>query len=373
MKVALVAALPDPTRWSMQLYHDRLREEMRPLLRPGEELISLPAAPERWKADLSSAPGKLRRYFQQYVFYGPNIRAANADVYHILDHGYCNLLPFLKEKKTVVCFHDALLPRLAAGDLPVWNFRQTSVWAQRYCLSLLPRADAVVTPTEFSRREMLEFCPGMDADKTGVVPMGVETVFEKKFSQPEIDEFRRKHNLKGKVLLMAGRTDAHKNTEGTLRVAAKLARKMPDGITLLKTGSDLTPDQKERMKKLEIESFFRFIGSVESSRLPLVYQASDLLLHLSFYEGFGFPVLEAMKSGVPAVVAACGSLPEVAGGAALQVDPLDEEGAAEACRRMLTDVKLRESFIDKGRERASSFSWARTARETLEIYRKLHA
>ncbi len=111
-----------------------------------------------------------------------------------------------------------------------------------------------------------------------------------------------------------------------------------------------------------------FPGYVVQQELPLWYNAADLFVYPSRYEGFGLPVLEAMACGTPVVTTNVASLPEVAGDAALLVSPDDESQLLEAMRRALSEVSLRQEMVTKGLAHAADFTWARTARQTLDTY-----
>jgi glycosyltransferase involved in cell wall biosynthesis len=105
--------------------------------------------------------------------------------------------------------------------------------------------------------------------------------------------------------------------------------------------------------------------------LDALYRGASAFAYPSLYEGFGLPVLEAMARGVPCVVSSSSSLPEVAGEAAIPVDPRSVPGIAEGLQRVLTDAELSDRLRDAGRARAARFSWDETARRTLEVYRSL--
>ena len=107
-------------------------------------------------------------------------------------------------------------------------------------------------------------------------------------------------------------------------------------------------------------------GFVEEKDKEYIYRLADLFVYPSFYEGFGFPPLEAMSHGVPAITSNVSSLPEAVGDSAIMVDPYDLDELANAIENVLTDDKLRDILIKKGFERIKKFSWQRCARETLE-------
>jgi len=113
-----------------------------------------------------------------------------------------------------------------------------------------------------------------------------------------------------------------------------------------------------------------FPGYIPLEELPLWYNAAELFVYPSLYEGFGLPVLEAMACGTPVVASRTSSLPEVVGEAGMLVDPRDIGGLAEAMERALMDEGKRREMREKGLRRAGEFSWERTARETARVYRR---
>jgi glycosyltransferase involved in cell wall biosynthesis len=129
------------------------------------------------------------------------------------------------------------------------------------------------------------------------------------------------------------------------------------------------PQSRARVEALDLGDKVRFLGTVPEQDLPALYSGAVLFVFPSEYEGFGLPVLEAMACGTPVVCSNRSSLPEIAGPAAVYVDPEDSSAIAAGLARVLEDDDLRESLSAQGLERARTFSWERTARETLRIYR----
>ncbi|MFN8529388.1 MAG: glycosyltransferase family 1 protein [Anaerolineae bacterium] len=125
------------------------------------------------------------------------------------------------------------------------------------------------------------------------------------------------------------------------------------------------------IRDLNMSDYVHLIGYADDADLPTLYSEAICVATPSLYEGFGFPVLEAFKCGTPVVTANVSSLPEVAGDAALMVDPLDVEGLAHALKRLIEDVTLREQLITKGAARAAEFTWERSAATLLEVYARL--
>jgi len=122
------------------------------------------------------------------------------------------------------------------------------------------------------------------------------------------------------------------------------------------------------VRELALEEHVLLPGYVPREELPLWYNAADLFIYPSLYEGFGLPALEAMACGTPVITSNVSSLPEVVGEAGLTVGPNDVEGMAEALQRVLTDAPLRMELRSKGLQRAASFTWSRAAAETVAVY-----
>lgn len=114
-----------------------------------------------------------------------------------------------------------------------------------------------------------------------------------------------------------------------------------------------------------------FTGYISDGDLPALYNAADLFVYPSLYEGFGLPPLEAMACGCPVITSNTSSLHEVVGDAGIMVDPYDVDRLADAMHKVLSNDGLREDMIKKGLERAEMFSWEKTARETLKVYEEV--
>jgi glycosyltransferase involved in cell wall biosynthesis len=123
------------------------------------------------------------------------------------------------------------------------------------------------------------------------------------------------------------------------------------------------------IEELDIGSSVTFIGHVGEDLLPYFYNASEIFVFPSLYEGFGFPPLEAMACGTPVICSNRTSLPEVVGEAALLFDPTDEEALTVQMERLLLDAELRESYSRRGLQHAQGFRWEVTAQQTIDVYR----
>jgi glycosyltransferase involved in cell wall biosynthesis len=231
-------------------------------------------------------------------------------------------------------------------------------------------ADAVLTDSRRSREDIVTHLR-VAPERVVVVPLAADRRF-RPMRAAEIDPVLTLYGVERPYILYVGSLEARKNLRRLLEAYARL-RQWSGHWTLVIVGArrvDASPIF-ETARQLRLESHVRFTGYVDDHHLPALYAGADLFVFPSLYEGFGLPVLEAMASGTPVVTSNSSSLPEVAGDAALLVDPTCVEALAEAMRRVLNDAELQADLCGRGLERAAEFSWERTARETVEVYRKV--
>jgi glycosyltransferase involved in cell wall biosynthesis len=168
----------------------------------------------------------------------------------------------------------------------------------------------------------------------------------------------------------------YKNLEGVIKALAVLQKtSVKDSVEsspiLVKVGKGLTIEQRKLAQELGVATRIRELGVLNDEELQTIYWAADVLVFPSWWEGFGWPPLEAMASGTPVICSDRGSLGEVAGDAALIVNPEEPEEIAVAIARVLNEENLRRSLILKGMQRAKQFTWERAAEQTFEVYREV--
>jgi glycosyltransferase involved in cell wall biosynthesis len=300
-----------------------------------------------------------------YQLRAPFVRG---DVNHVVDHAYGHLLYTLDPRRTVVTFHDAIGLKAHRGDLRGAQKPRHLRLAQRFNLAGLRKAAAIICDSESSRRDFLSYVEYPEAQTT-VIPMGVDEAF---FRKPDGDARSHLGLARGPYILHVGHTRFYKNIPALFHVLAILTRTLRQEVKLLKVGEAFTPEQEKLAKELGVWDRVIHLGMIADDRLPDVYRCTDVLLFPSLDEGFGLPVLEAMASGVPVVASNRGSLPEVVGDAGILVDPKDHETMAKSIVAILDRPALREELREAGLKRARRFAWERTARLTLEVYRKVH-
>ena len=190
-------------------------------------------------------------------------------------------------------------------------------------------------------------------------------------ADPErMDLVRQRYQLDHPFVLYVGNIKPHKNIERLIDAFGRARIQGPDNLKLIIIGDEISkyPGLRQSVHKHKLDKHVRFLGFQPMETLAAFYRLARVFVFPSLYEGFGLPPLEAMACGAPVVTSNVSSLPEVAGGAALLVDPYDEEAIAAGIVRAVTDEALRADLIARGRERARSFSWAQSVRRIHEIY-----
>jgi glycosyltransferase involved in cell wall biosynthesis len=234
----------------------------------------------------------------------------------------------------------------------------TSPFIQLYYATILKRAChralRILTISEFTRSQIIDWS-GVPGDKVSNVWCGVDAAY-----CPEGDSYDHPFPY---VLCVSNRKP-HKNE---FRVVEAFARaRLDPQLHLVLTGSS-TPDLARCIAQHRLTSRVDFVGVVPEGKLPSLYRGAKALLLPSLYEGFGLPLLEAMACGVPAVTSNVTALPEIAGDAALLVDPTSVEHIALATEQIMTDSSLRQRLRDKGLSRAAQFSWSGTTAKVHDI------
>ena len=234
------------------------------------------------------------------------------------------------------------------------------------------RTDHIIAVSEATKHDLTQ--------RLGVPESKVTVIYEASSPQyrplPEEEAkqyVQRKFGLEEDFMLFVSTIEPRKNVPGLLQAYRRLLNSYKDDAKLVLVGGQgwLFDEVFGTVERLKLTEQVRFLGRVDTVDLPYLYNAARLLVQPSFYEGFGLSPLEAMACGTPVIVSNVSSLPEVVGDAGLRVDPENVSELAVGMHRLLTDEPLREEMIQKGLARAACFSWDKTARQTLEVYRKV--
>jgi alpha-1,3-rhamnosyl/mannosyltransferase len=272
------------------------------------------------------------------------LRRLHADLAHFL-----YAIPPGYRGRSVVTVHDLSFEHLA----DVMGFKDRLLFRTQVPRSVR-RADRVLTGSEWTKRDLIERYD-LAAERIVVTPYGVDPVYHPE--GPRAD---------GHYALFVGAIQPRKDPVNALEALALLN----GDLKLVLIGPDkLGGDQvRQAVDRLGLQQRVEWKGHVERDELSALYRGAAVLVFPSRYEGFGLPVVEAMASGTPVVATTAGAIPEVAGDAAVLVEPGDPVALAGGIERALAD---RERLVAAGLERARRYTWAETARQTLEVYREL--
>jgi glycosyltransferase involved in cell wall biosynthesis len=292
------------------------------------------------------------------------VRCEQIDVLHGLDQSGIPL--FFKTGKYVVTIHD-VIPLV----LP-WAFPLRHRWVLATALARIRKqAEMVIVPSTAAAEDVVRYLQ-VEQERVSVIPMGCDARFQPVEEPIRAAALRRRYDLPRRYILFVGTLEPRKNVKTLLQAFAQVIAEMPqDDLALVITGGNGwgREDYVAIVNALKIQDRVCFTGFVEDDHLPDLYRGALLFVYPSLYEGFGLPVLEAMACGTPAITSNRTSLPEVAGDAALLVDPTRPEALAEAMTSIMSDGELRQRLRAKGLARARAFTWDAVAEQTVAIYR----
>ena len=275
------------------------------------------------------------------------------------------VLPPLIKCRSVVTIHDCIhlmFPQYLPNRL-AYVYAKGSMWIAAR------KANRILTVSEASKRDILHFF-NVAPEKVVVIHNAIDERFMSPADPERMDLVRQRYQLDHPFVLYVGNIKPHKNIERLIDAFGRARIQGPDNLKLIIIGDEISkyPGLRQSVHKHKLDKHVRFLGFQPMETLAAFYRLARVFVFPSLYEGFGLPPLEAMACGAPVVTSNVSSLPEVAGGAALLVDPYDEEAIAAGIVRAVTDEALRADLIARGRERARSFSWAQSVRRIHEIY-----
>ena len=304
---------------------------------------------------------RFRFYYRQHRFFKsfsdtlpPNasrrllLGAPRADLFHAL-----NQRVDAPARRTVSTFHDLFV---MSGDYSAPDFCARFTQQARQAAE---NSDAIIAVSQFTASQV-ERLLGVDPRRIYVIPHGVHIPAALGASQRE------------NLVLFVGVIQRRKNVSRLVKAFERL----PPGWRLALAGASQGYGAAEELRAVE-ESPRRadidLLGHLSTEQLAALYARARIFAFPSLDEGFGMPILEAMAHGVPVITSRCSAMPEVAGDAALLVDPLDVDELADALSRLAADPALREDLIALGRARALQFTWGSAVAKTWAVYEKVMA
>jgi glycosyltransferase involved in cell wall biosynthesis len=282
-----------------------------------------------------------------------------------LFHAPHYVLPPLVRCRSVVTIHDCI-HLMFPQYLPN---RGALVYARAAIGLAARRAVRVMTVSESSKRDILRFVD-IEPDRIDVIYNAYDDRFGIEPLEDEVVRVRERYQLQDEFVLYAGNVKPHKNLERLIQAFALVRQRGLDHLKLVIIGDEMSKYTALRraVHRHQLHKYVRFLGYLPEETLAVMYRLAAVFVFPSLYEGFGLPPLEAMASGTPVVTSNVSSLPEVAGDAALLVDPYEPQAIAEGMLDVLTNETLRRDLRRRGVARAQQFSWEAAVRRVREIY-----
>lgn len=310
------------------------------------------------------ASKKYHKFFQQHYF-PSDLEREFVDVYHIPQNGI-GLSENISCKK-VVTIHD-LIPYV----LPETVGRGYLLKFLKEMPKIIDLADGIITVSECSKRDILKFFP-IDESKIFVTPLAADSKYKPLEKSMCRNKIKNEYQIEKPFVLYIGGFSPRKNVSSLITAFSKIHKNLEKDYDLVIVGANKDDSAllKQLSQNLDISSNIKFTGFVPEDLLPIFYNACDVFVYPSLYEGFGLPPLEAMSCGTPVITSDISSIPEVVGDGGILINPFDMENLMYSLEALLNDESIQEELSAKALERASNFSWEKTSEKTVEAYKKI--
>lgn len=287
------------------------------------------------------------------------------DIYHVPQNGIG--LPHEKLCPYVITLHDAIPLKMpeTVSDSYLRLFHEEMP-------KIIPLCDGIITVSEHSKKDIVEAF-NIPEDKVFVTYLASEPIYKQINKELSKLVIKKYYGIEGKLILYIGGFSPRKNILGIIKAFSKLNAKFNNQYKLVIAGKKGISYNiyKKHVENLNLEDKVLFPGYIEMQHIPYLYNASELFIYPSFYEGFGLPPIEAMACGIPVIASNTTSIPEILKDSCLYVDPYDIDDIYSKMYDVLTSKDLRNILIQNGFDRVSRLSWKETALSTLAAYRKI--
>ena len=344
-------------RSSMQLYSSKINwniKKFQPVLAKGYFVNKVSAA--------------IRLRYSKYFLYPRLVSKKNTDISHIIDQSYSYLLNFVDSNRSVVTVHD-LIPILGwKGTFPGLSYPHYPLLF-KLSIASLNKAKAIIAVSENTKKDLVQYC-GISPEKISVIYNGINKLFRALPIEEKVI-LRRKLNFPNKahIVLITGYQE-YKNHLTSFKVIKKLQDILSDPIQLVWLGGTVA-QCKQLSSQVKLDNPVTRLSNLTLEELVGLYNSVDCLLFPSWYEGFGWPPLEAMACGIPVVCSNVGPIPEIVSDAAITKDPDDIEGLLQALRTVLIEEDKRNDLINLGYINTQRFTWEGCASEVDKLYRRI--
>jgi glycosyltransferase involved in cell wall biosynthesis len=304
---------------------------------------------------------------KRQLLFALNYANHDVDAFHCLN----NFSPVIHGYKNIITLHDIryiCYRGFLAGKSPFKIFYLRAIIKKG-----LSKATKVIAVSNYTKKELIDHL-ALDEKKIVVIPEAPNPALNAPLNQKKQKEVLKSYSIRKPYFLFLGEKRPHKNVEGVVK-AFKTYKENYDvrDTKLVVTGSFYSNyrDYLKIANSPDISDNIIFTDFVPDDHLQALYVQASIFIFVSFYEGFGLPILEAMQLGTPVITSNISSMPEVAGDAALLVDPYNSDEIANAMFQIMDSDDLRSDLIQKGYARSQAFSWEKTASQTIEVYREV--
>lgn len=303
------------------------------------------------------------RYLLEQIYIPYLIIKKKINLVHSLHYSF----PLIRFKaKRVVTIHD-----MTFFLIPVVHVRFKRFYFRTFIRLAALMKNRIICVSESTRNDLISITK-IDKEKCSVIPLGKSGFFNPNYSLSEINVVKEKYNIKNDYFLFIGTIEPRKNIATLIKVFNEFLKLNCEYSLVIAGKKGWYFDEIFRLiDRYNISDKIIFTGYVSEEETPILLNGCKIFIYPSLYEGFGIPVLEALSCGIPTITGNISSMPEVAGDAAILVDPENENEILNAINSLLTDTNLYNSLKQKSILQSERFSWEKTALETLKLYKSV--
>lgn len=283
-----------------------------------------------------------------------------------IDFWFCPLIPLTPSNPGLPSA--ITIPDIQHEYYPKFFEEETLQALKKIFPQSIASADLVLTISKFSKHsiEKKYNCP---PNKIKVTYLGTDNIFNNPTNKQQSALIKKKYKLPNKYIFYPANTWPHKNHITLIKAFSKYTEKFDNKVCLILTGAPKQSQQKinDLIKELNLTRNIKHLGFINKTDLPHIYAQAKCLIFPSLFEGFGIPLVEAMKTNCPIICAKNTSIPEIAKDAALYFDPKDPNDICDKLRKLLTNKSLQNKLVQKGQKYADNFSYKNCAQETLNL------
>jgi len=323
-------------------------------------------------------PNKVFNYILQNIFKYPkidkliakdlekwrdeNIITKNIDIFF---SPHFNFTALSNDCTKVLTIHD-----LSFLKYPHFFSTRKNIWHRLLNIKkIIKNTDKIIAISGNTKKDIVNLC-NVNQEHIDVIPSGISDNYKIISNQDKLSEIKKKYSLPEKFILHIGTIEPRKNIEGIIEAFNKLTL---DEYELVLAGGLGWKNEKifKAYNNSKKKNKIRFLGYIDENDKSSLYNLASLFIFPSFYEGFGFPPLEAQKCGTPVIAGNISSLPEILNESALLVDPDSISSITTAMKEILMDDNLRKRLVDRGLKNVEQFNWQKTANKYIELFNSL--